>query len=596
MKKILKKILLIVFGFLLQNKANSQDMYVGTDTYVYASNQYVYIKNDLELNASTSNFYLRNDGQLLQGTTGTGANKGVGSLSVFQEGTVNNYQYNFWCSPVGNVATSTSINNPFGISLLGRPTSVINTEAVTILDSKAYDGVASPLGIAPFWIYKITVNSSYSDWNQVSSASTIDAGEGFTMKGTSGIDATDVNSDGVKNNPDGKHQRYDFRGKPNDGTIDVPVLIQELTLTGNPYPSAINLRAFLQQEVNCTGNAYFWEHDKTVNSHYVADYKGGYGTYSPGASGDSDGIYIPAVFYTYDGAGNEVADIGSSGQSYERKYSPIGQGFMIEGLQNGNVQMKNSYRVFVKEGQSNLSQFEKRKDYNKTTITPSTSPQIRFNTLLNNGPISQMVLAFDPLSTDGVDRAMDAASYNDGPANNYFVIDGNEYIVEVMPFDIDKKIPIGFRNSKEANYKITVNEMSNIPEVTEVYLHDKTTDLYHDIKNSFYDLTLPAGTYNTRFEITFKNGTLRLDDPINENFTVRQDNLNKKLTVSNSLLLDLTSCSLYDVVGRLVFTKTKLGTNSFYTFETSDLSNGIYIVKLSTNDKIELSQKIIVKN
>jgi hypothetical protein len=32
-----------------------------------------------------------------------------------------------------------------------------------------------------------------------------------------------------------------------------------------------------------------------------------------------------------------------------------------------------------------------------------------------------MVLAFNPLSTDGVDH-MDAASPNDGPANNYFVI------------------------------------------------------------------------------------------------------------------------------------------------------------------------------
>ena len=80
-------------GFSFQ--ANPQNMYVNADTYVYASNQYVYVKNDIELNASTSNFYLRNNGQLLQGTTGSGANKGLGSLSVFQEGTVNNYQYNY---------------------------------------------------------------------------------------------------------------------------------------------------------------------------------------------------------------------------------------------------------------------------------------------------------------------------------------------------------------------------------------------------------------------------------------------------------------------------------------------------------------------
>ena len=588
--KILKKIVLFAAIFLLQGNASSQDLYVKANTYIYASNQYVYIKNDLELNASTSNFFLRNNGQILQGTTGVGANKGTGTLSVFQEGSVNNYQYNYWCSPVGNVAASTSINNPFGISLLGRPTSITTTDPALILSSNSYNGIASPLSIAPYWIYKFIVKSSYSDWVHVGSNSTIAAGQGFTMKGTSGTDTTSIN--GVANNT-GSKQRYDFRGKPNDGTIDIPVLPNELTLTGNPYPSAIDLSAFLIAETNCTGIAYFWEHDKAVNSHYIADYKGGYGTYAGGID-----EYLPATFFTYNGAGNEVPDLGGSGHYFERRYTPIGQGFMIEGKvgATGNVQMKNIYREFIKEGNiEGTSVFEKKRN-SKIALPTRTRPKIRFNTLLNNGPISQMILVFDPLSTDGVDRAMDAASPNDGPANNYFVIDSNEYIIEVMPFDIDKKIPIGFRNSAEANYKITVNEMLSIPEVENVFLHDKTTNLYHDIKNSFYDLTLPAGTYNTQYEITFKNGTLGLDEAKNQNFTVRQDNANKNLIVNNPLQLDLVSCNLYDVVGRLIFTKTNLGTNSSYTFETSDLANGIYIVKLSTNEKIEMGQKIIIKN
>lgn len=587
--KILKKTFLLVFGFLFQFLTNAQvpDMYVSPNTYVYASNQYVYIKNDLELNASDSNFYLRNDGQLLQGTTGSGANKGVGSLSVFQEGSVNNYQYNYWCSPVGNIATSTSINNPFGIGLLGRPTTVTAATPATILALNIYDGTASPLTIAPYWIYKFINKSLYSDWVQVGSDYTIEPGEGFTMKGTSGTDATTV--DEVQNNT-GSKQRYDFRGKPNDGNISISVLPGELTLTGNPYPSAIDLPAFLTGETNCTGTAYFWEHDKTVNSHYIADYKGGYGTYS------ALDIYVNAIFYTYDGAGNEVSNLGSSGHSFERKYAPIGQGFLIEGKvgATGNVQMKNSYRVYVKEGIANNSQFEKRA--NGKIATTATTPQIRFNTLLDNGPISQMVLAFDPTSTDGFDLAKDSAYPNDGPANNYFVINGGEYIIDVVPFDIDKKIPVGFRNYAEANYKITVNEMLNIPEVTNVYLHDKTTNLYYDIKNSFYDLTLPAGTYNTRYEITFKNGALGVDALESKSFVVQQDNTNRNLIVNNPLQLELATCSLYDVVGKLIFTKNQLGTDSSYTFSTSNLSNGIYIVKLTTNDKSEMGKKIIVKN
>jgi hypothetical protein len=587
--KDLKKIVLLSILFFLQGRVSSQDMYVGANTYVYASNQYIYIKNDLELNATTSNFYLRNNGQLIQGTTGSGANKGVGILSVFQEGSVNNYQYNYWCSPVGNASTSTATNNPFGIAQLGVPTTTTATTMATILSSNIYDGTASPFAIASYWVYKFINNSSYSDWVQVGSNQTINAGEGFTMKGSLGTNTTTV--DGVQNNPDGKHQRYDFRGKPNDGTIDIPVLVGELTLTGNPYPSAIDLTEFLNQELNCTGTAYFWEQDKTVNSHNIADYKGGYAAFSGG------NIYIPAVFYSYDGSGNEITSISSPGNIYERKYAPIGQGFMIEGMSNGNVQMKNSYRIFVKEGVSNLSQFEKRSDNNKKTNgATNLIPQIRFNTLIDNGPISQMVLAFDPLSTDGFDRAKDASSPNDGPANNFFVINNDEYVINVLPFDIDKKIPIGFRNYAQANYKITVNTMTNIPELTNVYLHDKTTDLYYDIKNSLYDLTLPAGTYSDRYEITFKNGASTVDDLEGKSFVVEQNNVDKFLTIKNPLQLNIITCSLYDVVGKLIFSKTELGTHSSYSFPTSNLSNGIYIVKLSTNDKIEMGQKIIIKN
>lgn len=586
-KRINYRPFLFLAVVLFQTGVTAQ-VFVGANTDVLVNNNVFYVKQCLELSSASSHFYLRNQSQLLQGTPGLGTNKGLGSLSVFQEGTVTNYQFNYWCAPVGNVALSTSENSPFGITQLSLPETKATSIPAIILSSNTYDGTATPFAIAPYWINKFTThNSSYSDWVPVGATATINAGEGFTMKGTSGTNTTVV--DGVQNNPDGKHQRYDFRGKPNDGTITIPVLRGEWTLTGNPYPSAIDLQAFLTAELNCTGIAYFWEQDKTQNSHYIVDYKGGYGTYS------AADVYIPAVFYTYDGSGNEIANLGSSGNTYQRKYSPIGQGFMIEGSANANVQMKNSYRIFVKEGLSNFSQFEK-KATNKTITTPQTVPHIRLNTLLDNGPISQMVLAFNPCSTDDIDHAMDAASPNDGSANNYFVINDNEYVINVMPFDIDKKIAIGFRNTAEANYKITVNQIINIPEVANVYVHDKATNAYYDIKNSLFDVTLPAGTNTTQYEIAFKNGTLSLPNLPNQNsFVVRQDNYTKKLTISNPLQKELNSCDVYDVMGKQILGKSRLGTNASYVFSTSNWSDGIYIVKLTTTDKSEMGTKIIIK-
>ena len=115
---------------------------------------------------------------------------------------------------------------------------------------------------------------------------------------------------GVTNNP-GNKQRYDFRGRPNDGDVTINVGAGKRTLTGNPYPSAIDLKAFLGTATNTDGIAYFWEHDKTVNSHALAAYRGGYGTYS--AAGPM-GTYVPAVFYAYDAAGTQLGSVGRLSQ------------------------------------------------------------------------------------------------------------------------------------------------------------------------------------------------------------------------------------------------------------------------------------------
>ena len=119
--------------------------------------------------------------------------------------------------------------------------------------------------------------------------------------------------------------------------------------------------------------------------------------------------------------------------------------------------------------------------------------------------------------------------------------------------------------------------------------------MYYDIKNSFYDLTLPGGVNNTRFEITFKNNaTLGVDETTRESFLVYQDNKAKNLMINNPLMMDLAACNLYDVAGKLIFSKKDLGANASYSFSTSGLSTGIYIVKIATKDKIEVGQKIMI--
>jgi hypothetical protein len=585
-----------IFIFFVALSVKAQ-IYVSPNSYIFANNQLLFVTQDVELNAAaTSNLYLRTGAQLLQKTTAAGANKGLGDLSVYQEGTVNNYQYNYWCSPVGNTLTSTTVNNPFGISQLKQVTGLTSFSYTPFLASSIRDGISSPLQIASRWIYTFTTSSTYAQWNFVGGANTIAAGAGFTMKGT----------------PAG-NQQYDFRGKPNDGTINVPVSAGNFTLTGNPYPSAIDLSLFLlDNTLLLDGTALFWEHDKTANSHFLINYRGGYGVYNGATT-----VYTPATFYTYTNSGAEgPASIPLNINSYKRNFSPIGQGFMVRGVANGNVQFKNTHRVYVQEGIPSNSQFERKASKNEaktndsefydeilnvagtdyTKISKNPAPHILINSSLNNEAVRQIALCFMPDAVDGLDKADSKSPDSSLPYDTYFYLDNSEYVHSTTSFEINKRFPLGFKNSSQASFRIQVSNFVNFNEANEVYLYDKETGMYHDIKNAEYEISLPAGVNNTRFEITFKKETLGVNEVSLEDFNIYYNNENNILTIKNPNAIALKSCLLFDVLGKVVFTKTNLGSNLNYEFSTTGLAEGVYIVKLITNANQEVAKKISISN
>jgi hypothetical protein len=591
---------LFIFCALFSLNSLFGQLYVSNNSYVYNKGTVVYAKGNLELNGANSNFYLRNEGQFVQGTTGTSSNTGVGKLSVFQEGTVNNYAYNYWCSPVGN-ASATIGNEDFGITMLNVPTTNIASTPATI-SSATYEGSsgAGALTIASYWIFRFLAQANYSNWVQSAAATDIQAGQGFTMKGTSGTDATNV-GETTTNNP-GSAQRYDFRGKPNDGTITVGVAADNFTLTGNPYPSALHVNAFLLDPTNtdCTGNAYYWEQDKTVNSHLLLAYRGGYGTYSP-LGLLSNGIYVPAFFSSYNIDGTINVTGSSSGLVIERKYAPIGQGFMIKGRATGSpvsVTLRNAHRDYYKEV-GTLSQFERVSNVlneDQPTGINSTS-HIRLNTIINNANTRQLALAFLPNATDGVDRGIDAMSPDSDLTNDvYFFLDSEKYVIEGVNFDVEKRIPLGVNVSGNSTFKFSLVQVVNFNEDQEVYLFDAFDGSYHNLIEGDYEVSLPTGIYNNRFEITFKDEALSIANPINENIFVVQNNSSQQLVISNPTMMEIKSVTLFDITGKLLFNKTKLDVKDRYEFSTASLSEAVYLVKIQSSDGQSYSQKIIVSS
>jgi hypothetical protein len=597
----------LLFAFVLISGHSFSQLHIGASTPIYVKSQVLYVGQNINL-ASNSVLYLRNNSQLVQGTATTSANTGTGVLSLYQEGSSDNFDYNYWCSPVGNTAVSTG-NNNFGITLLHQPTTAIASNAATILPIGSYNGSANPLTIASHWIYKLTNANNYSQWVQVGTSTVIAPGEGFTMKGTSGTDSTNPEGTGIVNNP-GSAQRYDFRGKPNDGNITVTVGSNNAaTLTGNPYPSALHLNAFLLDPTNtaATGIAYFWQQDKNVNSHYLSAYRGGYATYAPISLG-STGVYTAATFKSYNSVGtaNNNPPAGTS-PAVARKYLPIGQGFLINGASSGVVTFRNSHRIFFLEDNS-LSQFEKpakklaaqaNNDNNGENHDGSAPlmPYFKLNTIINSEFTRQLALVFVSEATDGIDRGVDARNMDGNlPDDVSFWIENGNYVIQGVSFDLNKKIPLSVKAAANTKFKFYISETVDFDLSQPIYIYDALDMSYHDIRNSPYEAVVAPGKYTERFKISFTNETLGINDAEKRNFLISQDNKNQVLKAANPNNEIMKSFVLYDILGKAVISKNNLGVEQNYNFSTSGLSSGIYIATFLTADNEKIAQKVVISN
>ena len=576
-----------------------------TDSYIYVNDQVLYVDDEVNLEINTNNaateasIYLRGDGQLIQGNTGAGANEGDGLLSVYQQGFADRYEYNYWASPVGNASASVG-NENFGITKFYDVVNV--TQSTQALNTPGFDGSSSPLTISTRWIWRYITGTTYSDWIYVGNTQTIGPGQGFTMKGV------DFGA-GVGSTP---QQEYDFRGKPNSGDITNSVADDQLTLIGNPYPSAVDLQEFFDGNPDVDAEAFYWEQDHSVNSHYLNAYEGGYGVWQ--ADGSIDGDYMPAIFLNYGGDGSTGPPTGSAGTVIERRYAPIGQGFMVRGDVNGTVTMRDEYREFVAEGAGNFSEFKSGSFGNSTVLNDEVEeeeteeevildyPYIMVNTFINENFSAPLKLKFYDKATLGKDRGKDTKNIRAWGNDVYFSLledpENEEYIIQTVPFDKELMLPLSFKVAENSVFRMYIEDKYNFNQT--MYLFDSETNTYQTFsKEQYLVQELTPGTYEGRFFITFAKADNPADAAtaaVEAKVQVFQNNPAKQLEVLNDELLMLDTATLYDINGRLLWSRNDLGNDSRYSYPTGLLADGIYILRLQTADGAIKVEKISVFN
>ncbi|GAA4941267.1 hypothetical protein GCM10023314_12860 [Algibacter agarivorans] len=568
---------------------NSGDLQVNGDT---ASNTGIglTVTHYLKLDGTID---LEGESQLIQTERSDFDTSSSGTLERDQQGTSNTYIYNYWSSPVAPTS-----NASFTLPNIFNGTNFLTS---------GYNGTASPVAVADYWVWKYAnrISDDYSLWQHVRSTGSLLPGQGFTMKGPG--TAT----------PD---QNYEFLGQPNNGDITLAIAAGNDYLIGNPYPSAIDANEFIRDNIRASdgGNAgntlnvingalYFWDHFSD-NTHNLGQYEGGYATYTlmGGAVAISNDVRINTT--------------GISGNKEPERYIPVGQGFFVSAIfdsdlvgddndpditvvNGGTIIFENDQRVFKKEGETmganTGSIFVKNSSKgNKYTIKQPTDTRKKIRLMFDSpdGYHRQLLVGVDQNASNGFDLAYDGALNETNKEDMYWILgtEGKLIIQAVNNFNNDQVLPLGLKISTQGLATIKIDNLENISSNQNIYLHDKSLDVYHDLKQSNYELLLSAGEYLNRFEVTFSNSVLSTDEIENDNLETYFSNEKKSVIINNPTRKNINSIELYNILGQSVYRCNKNSNENYIEHKTKSLNAGTYIIKLRT-DVNTISKKVLIK-
>jgi hypothetical protein len=360
-----------------------------------------------------------------------------------------------------------------------------------------------------------------------------------------------------------------FIGTPNNGRIETPIIIgsSDMNLIGNPYPSALDIDAFLTNSANAEvvdGTIYLWTHN------------------SPPALIPGSGVYnyTSNDYATYNLMGGVATATDGNNEKPLGKIAS-GQSFFIRGIAPGNVVFDNSMRVSSQNAQFFRMNQQIEKD------------RIWLNLSNDQGAFKQTLVGFIEGATDGFDRRFDGALLNgNGYINFYSILDNKNYSIQGkgLPFDENESFPLGFSTSAAGIFTVGIAQSDDFFQAQNIYLFDNNDQSYHDLKVESYSFETGIGTFNTRFELRFSNELLGIENPVaNGNLTAILQN--QELKIKSSMLIE--NVTLSDLSGRILFEKANINKTEFNSANLP-FQNQVFLVRIKTADGKTATKKLLM--
>ena len=371
-----------------------------------------------------------------------------------------------------------------------------------------------------------------------------------------------------------------FTGKPNNGIIAQAIVANASNLIGNPYPSAISADAIYNANSDKIGGTfYFWTHNSLPSS---------------ANSGNATYNYSSDDYASYNVLGGVKTKPTAFGGAAPTGNIGAGQSFFIAGKTSANLTFSNSMRA---KNAGDNSQFFRTSNTTQSEDLPVTIEKSRLWLNISNeaGDFNETLVGYISNATNGMDEAFDGANLSSGNTTLYSIIDSNNLVIQgrALPFTNTDVVPLGMKISTAGQYTINMDQFDGLFLSQNIYLFDSLTNTTHDLKASDYVFNSEAGTFNSRFEIRYVNGTeLGIDTPIVSNNDVVVYKSGNQIAV-RATNFTIDTVQVYDITGKLLTSGKNVNNNTFSTTGLN-VATQVVIVKVTLDDNQTVSKKVIM--
>ena len=409
--------------------------------------------------------------------------------------------------------------------------------------------VFSPLTLGDKF-YSYNSNPAVNNWVLENQINVMTPGKGYAIRAPQGYTTTPQVFNGQ------------FIGTPNNGNVPVNVeafnpMLLNYNLLANPYPSAINVVTLFDN--SNLGTLYFWTHNSAISSNVFTSDDYAIRTRTTGTAavtgGTAPGIYVAA-----------------------------GQAFFASAGTTTTINFTNAMRVA-----GNNAQF-----YREAQDLP-LNYYFHLNMTNTLGAFKQIAVGYQEDATNAYDFGSDALASTEGAIRFYSLIPSLSFGFGIQarayPWLISDVIPLGYTTTQAGTFDIAIDHFDTFFTDKNIFLEDTSNGTFHNLKNSAFTFTTAIGTFDTRFKIHYQDTSLSNDDFAgNENSVyVFKENNQPKIVSTKS---NIASVMVYDMLGRIVFSKDKINTSEIVLSELTQ-NNQALIIKTTLENNVTVAKKFI---